>query len=138
MRSSIFIFIGVVLTVFASRGCEKEEIIKERDYPRIDISDKVVQSRSGVTFNGTILTRAGEITDKGFIWDEGTVATLDNSNSISLGPGYGTGSISAIVTEGLTKGVTYEIRGYLVSGGRVVYSKRVSFTSTIDSTPAVR
>ena len=110
----------------------------ERDYPRIDVSEQVVQSGSGVTFNGTILTREGEITDKGFVWGKGTVATLETSYSISLGPGYGTGTISATVTEGLTKGVTYEMRGYLVAEGRVVYSKRVSFTSTIDGTPSAK
>lgn len=116
------------------QGCKKEEYIEERDYPRLDLNDKIIQDAKGISFEAYIIARAGEIDDKGFVWDEGTGANLANGALISLGPGYENGKFTATIDYGIEKGLTYEVRAYLISGGRTIYSKRGSFVSGIDGT----
>lgn len=65
----------------------------------------------------------------GFVWDEGTGASMGNGSMISLGRGFGSGEFSAKIDYGLTKGLSYEVREYLISEDRTVYSKRANFVS---------
>ena len=130
-RGKLYILRALFILMLAA-SCEKSEYYEVRHYPRIGLNENIIQDESGISFEASILTRAGEIEDKGFVWDEGTGANLLNGSMISLGPGYGSQSFTAKIDYGIEKDLSYEVRAYLVSEGRVIYSKTANFVSWID------
>lgn len=131
MNTGKQIIFFALLCIIASSGCQKEEYIEARDYPRLDLNNKIIQDASGILFEGIIISQAGEIQDKGFVWAEGAGASLSKGSTVSAGPGYGSGIFTAKVDYGLVMGLNYELRAYLISEGITVYSNPVNFISTI-------
>jgi len=125
----VFIPLFVLLLILNFTGCQKEDIILNRDYPRLDILENPMQTDSGISFEGIFLTRAGEITDKGFIWDIDE-PHLSYGPRISLGPGYNDGMFTGTASYDLEKGIEYQVKAYAISQGRIIFSKAVGFTCT--------
>jgi len=123
------------MVILATIGCEKEELIKDRDYPRLSIGATIIQNESGATFEGIILSEAGEIQDKGFVWDEGSVASINKGSSILLGPGYEDGRFSGTAVFDLEAGKEYQVKAFVLSEDRTIYSTPVTFTSKFDGLP---
>ena len=124
----------VLILAIIIPGCNKEEYIEVRDYPRLNLNDRVVQDATGITFEAYIISKAGVIDDKGFVWDEGNGTHLNNGSNISLGPGYESGTFTATIDYGVEAGLSYELRAYIISEGRTIYSKREYFISSITGT----
>ena len=123
-----FVYLVTGLMCMITLACQKEEIISERDYPRIDIIEIILQEESGVTFKGVFLTEAGEILDKGFLWSRYGDPYLGSASKVSAGAGYGTGSFQATACSDLIAGEEYMLRAYNQTNDLVVYSRTITFT----------
>ena len=134
MKLSIQYVVGTLMLIMLNQGCEREEILKDRYYPRLDISEEVVQDQSGITFEGIFLTRKGEIQDKGFVWDLNN-PSLNKGSKLSVGEGYTDGVFKGKAVFDLDEGHEYQVKAYIIHEGTTVYSKPVSFTSTTSGTP---
>ena len=135
MKSRTYIILGSLMVILATIGCEKEELIKDRDYPRLSIGATIIQNESGATFEGIILSEAGEIQDKGFVWDEGSVASINTGSSILLGPGYEDGRFIGTAVFDLEAEKEYQVKAFVLSEDRTIYSTPVAFTSKSDGLP---
>jgi hypothetical protein len=123
----------VILAIFSVvLSCEKQEIITERPYPRLDISEEVIQNDTAAIFKASFLTQSGEILDRGFVWGQGTFPPIESSPHTSLGPGYGDGSFSGSALD-LFEGKEYLVYAYARTPERIVYSQAVGFLCTANS-----
>jgi hypothetical protein len=104
-----------------------EEKITSREYPRIETLN-VDLSGEKVIFHGNIFS-AGKtaMTDHGFTWSL-SFPNIRDSPKISLGTAKTTGEYSgSISTAALTKGKTYTVRAFVISGGYEVYGADETF-----------
>ena len=109
------------------RGCDKENIFLERNYPRVDIIEPMAQNQAGVTLEGVFRAEKDDILDKGFVWTTSAVPVLGNSPDISLGVGYGDGSFSVQLSEEFETGMRYYVRSYAKTEELLIYSRVISF-----------
>lgn len=109
------------------QACEKENVILERDYPRVDILDGVSQNESGMGFEAKFLTQNDEILDKGFVWNITTTPFLHNSPYITVGEGYEDGSFRGTACENFVAGTEYRVRAYAVTAEKTIYSRTIMF-----------
>ena len=91
----------------------KEEELSERTYPRMDISEDIIQTETGIQFKGIILTEGNsEVIESGFIWS--TSEDLDQEFSkIKAGtqnsPGSFTATASCDFVAGQTRITSYNV-----------------------------
>lgn len=130
MKQKNTIVLAALFLILIIPGCHKEEVIMEREYPRLDISEEILMSDEGAVFEASILTQNADILDKGFVWAEGVFPDVEKDSHISLGGGGGTGTFSAVATYDLVKGRGYYVHAYARTTDRLVYSKAVPFIST--------
>ncbi len=121
------IFLIALLFSGYIRGCEKENVFLERNYPRVDILEPTVQDNTGVMLEGVFRTEKDEIMDKGFVWTTSAVPVLGNSPGISLGSGYGDGSFSVRLSEEFNSGTRYYVRSFAQTEDLTIYSRVISF-----------
>lgn len=130
MNKKIYFLVLLNLLLIFTQSCENEDIITERDYPRVDIVESIVQNESGISFEGKFLTRNEEILDKGFVWNITTNPFLHNSQSISAGEGYEEGTFKATACEGFLSGTEYRVRAFAVIADKTIYSRTILFQCT--------
>lgn len=116
------------MLILAAQSCEKEDVILERDYPRIDIIGVLSQDASGITLEGKFLTQQGDILDKGFIWRTSSIPFLDNSPSVSAGTGYGSGTFQATALDDFIPGTEYNLRAFATTPDKTIYSRTITYT----------
>jgi hypothetical protein len=114
--------------------CTKEQVAS-RPYPRVETHDVVNVTASGALFQGEIIYTTGDITDRGFIWSQNQVPTVDNSDSVSVGAKNGTGMFSQTINRSLMAGITYYVRAYARSTNYFTYGDIVTFTSAGSTSP---
>lgn len=140
-KTIAFLFLGFLAMVLTA--CEKE-IISEREYPRIEILDEVLQDDFGVTFSGSFLTGASEpVIDKGFVWvfqkefyfNPKTTPGIEDSR-VSAGSGYVSESFMAHSDVDFIEGNTYYVRAYARTENHMVYSDGISFVSGFNKASA--
>jgi len=114
--------------------CKKEEL-SERTYPRMDISEDIIQTETGIQFKGIILTEGNsEVIESGFIWS--TSEDLDQEFSkIKAGTQNSPGSFTATASCDFVAGQTYYVRSFVETKDKIVYSKAISFINQY-TTPA--
>lgn len=116
--------VAVVLLLIAS--CKKEETV----------GTTVFVSTSGVTNVTSIsatasgdcdLVGAKAITERGICWNTTQLPTTDNNKAVA--PGADTGHFTADIT-GLTSGVDYYVRAYVINNGEIHYGNEVKFAAS--------
>lgn len=135
--SSIYkewIKISIIMVTFTLISCQKE-IIESKDYPRIDISDEVIQSENGIIFKGEILSGGNSpLIEKGFVWGTDYFPDL-NSSRIFVDVQSQTGNYEANVKVDFIKDKIYKVRAFARTKDYLVYSKVMEF-KCIYSSPA--
>lgn len=130
-KHNFVIFPVLFLLFLAVQSCEKEDVILERDYPRIDINGVVSQDASGITLEGQFLTQKGDILDKGFTWRESSTPFLHNSPMVSAGEGYGSGTFQATAQDDFIPGTEYNVRAFAITAEKTIYSRTITIKYTL-------
>jgi hypothetical protein len=135
--SSLFkegIKLSIILLTFNLLSCQKE-IIENREYPRVDISDEVIQSENGIIFKGEIISGGNSpLIEKGFVWGTNYFPDL-NSSRIFVDPPGQTGNYEANAKVDFVKDQIYKVRAFARTKDYLVYSKVMEFKCQY-STPA--
>ncbi|WP_340110909.1 IPT/TIG domain-containing protein [Maribellus mangrovi] len=124
-------FIIALSTLFTK--CQKEDYV-DRDFPRLGISDRIVQNDDGVYFNAEIRTQGNmPIIEKGFMWS--TVSSADGLNAkiISHDDTNGNVTFGATGTVDFIPGKTYYVHAWARTADFLVYSDRISFANEFTS-----
>ncbi|HEV7349011.1 IPT/TIG domain-containing protein [Telluribacter sp.] len=128
--------------------CRREEVVEQRDYPRLLETVLLSVDKSGATFRGTVASSGkSEIPDHGFVWREGSGNTPDMTDltlnsekleQLSLGPLTGSAIFEATATYGLVLAKSYWVRAYLkTKDGFTVYGQPVFLLSQGSLPPTI-
>jgi len=113
--------------------CQKEKITL-REYPRIEISDEIIQKESGVTFKANIITEGNSaIINKGFVWNSGNnIPTIDN-HKIIIEENLTIGEFNAVSSFNIQANTMYSVRAFVQTEKYIVYSRIIQFESKFES-----
>ena len=116
------------LTVTATNGFQPTTL---NTFPATEVRS------SSATLHGEIITDGTpKYTERGFVYSESSMPTIDNCIRKLSTPLTGTKSFSTTVTN-LVEGETYYVRAYAINAGKEAYStNEISFTSS-DALPQV-
>lgn len=103
-------------------------MIIPHSYPFVIMKAVDSINSSGITASAEILSPGDDsILEYGFVWDMFNIPTIYNSKYAIKGKPV-TGMYEARITRYIQKGVTYEIRPYIISSGYTVYGNVLRFT----------
>jgi hypothetical protein len=116
----------LIIAILISSACEKDEIIRERDYPRISLNP-TTQEASQVLFQAEIKSEGlSAITKKGFEWRQ--LNTIINSYMEASSTGNSS-FFEARPTFDLIKDKPYVVRAFVQTKDYLVYSHPDTFVS---------
>jgi hypothetical protein len=123
----------LLLTILLiNNGCQKD-VVLTREYPRLAIFNEVGQDESGITFKAEILSDGDmPIVEKGFVWGTSNKPELYGSkivvhNACQLVKF----EAKAIVDFGKSR--IYNVKSFVKTQDRIVYSKGIQFESDFTS-----
>lgn len=130
----------IILLGLCSITCDQEEVTT-RSYPAIDTKAVTDINEGGANLNATILNSGNSgIKDHGFVYDDTSNPTIDNSDRISLGETGKEGNFSAFVNRNLVKDRRYFVKAYAITKNNnyVVYGQQIEFVSLGGSAPEIK
>lgn len=132
MRLKLISFIVVIYSI--SIACQKEEMIRPKEYPYVYIDKIEIKTDDFVSFNARIAYMgAEEIIDHGFIIKDLAINPefeLTIIESMGLAD-KNEDQFSFTLDSGLVKGMDFSVRAFTMTTSMTVYSNEESFTSPI-------
>ncbi len=126
------------LFVILFSGCDEEEELAVREYPRLQTLPVSDVSAEGATFNASFLLRGeAEIVEYGFAWDKTKMPTLTESDRIIFQRQLEEESFSVDIRSTLERGKKYAVRAFVKTPDYLVYGERVTFNSAGSNPPVI-
>ncbi|MCK9312047.1 MAG: hypothetical protein M0P26_07190 [Bacteroidales bacterium] len=122
------------LLVILSIQCSDE--ITSRDYPRLKTHKVTDISESGATFSAEIIYRGNfEIIKYGFVWSEDRIPIVGPSEEVEYLDNINSEKFSSRISSKLRKGVSYNVRPFIITDDYTVYGANVTFLSMGSEAP---
>lgn len=132
-----------IITVFSLlmillSGCQEEEELAVRSYPRLQTLPVSGNSNEGATFNADFLLRGeAEILAYGFVWDKKKLPTITESDRVIFQDQAEDSGFSTDIRSTLQEGEKYTVRAFVKTPEYLVYGQKVSFTSGGSNPPVI-
>jgi hypothetical protein len=105
------------------------ELPVEQEFPILKTLEVLDIDDSGVTFRGELIRMGkSEISSYGFVWD---VYDPDNvtSNKVVVGSSISLGSFEKRINNGISNGIKYQVRAFVIYSNKTVYGNPTIFES---------